>query len=73
VLDDLTRHGMDWTVALEAARKGSEAPAQVECLDDLQKLNVRVHGPYRVTVRHRAPFEKGPISREHDPALLARS
>lgn len=71
VLDELPRDASNRAVALEATRERRDARPEVERLDDLEKLRVRIHGANRVPVRHLAPFEKPPIPREDDPVLGA--
>jgi len=57
MLDELTLDASNRAVAFEAARDGSDARPQVERLDDLEKLCVRMYRAHRVPVRHRAPLQ----------------
>ena len=73
VLDEPALDASNRAVALEAAREGSDVLAEVERLDDLEKLRVRMHRANRVPVCHRATLEERSIPREHDPSLVARA
>ena len=61
------------TAALQAARKRRDAAPEVERLDDLEKLAVRIHRANCVRVRDGIPLEKPAIAREHDSPLIART
>src|SRR3990172_10512476 len=71
LLDEAARNWPKKSVALEAAREGRESSPEVERVDDLEKLVVRLHLAHEVAMGHRPSLEKAAIASEHDPSFLA--
>src|SRR3990172_12775590 len=71
LFDEAARNRSNRSVALEAAREGCESSPEVERVDDLEELAVRLHLAHEVAMGHRPSLEKAPVAGEHDSSLVA--